>query len=648
MYLLGDGSSVPLIFGAEELYFFEREEERVVQELRAQLRLFESGAEACPSGLKRLPWASLADPAAADGSYYTTAAGSGEEEQDSPVSSSGSSSSTTAFSDGYRYAVYLGQRAHYSVAAGAAAEEAAPHFEIGFNGYDDSDSRTVSSELSTARSSEESWYGVVNLDQRRSSDSGAGGEEGEGPLPSESGEEDHGYAHDDSGISIFLGPSSGEGARGVAVYLDRRRSPYSVAGGEGEDPPSPGSGGNNGDVYEESGMAIFLDPFPSSSYDDDDDVDYDDDDGIGPRAVASATEPETQPAVRNSYVYYGMTSTASSPVEEAEALVASSTAEERESTATEPAAHNSYIYYDFSFTESSPGEGETSSSSAASGSEFSASAAAALEPSAVGRADGGEEPPRMILDSGSGSGYPQQLLEETDDEPPSFGDLDEKAASSFSSREDWFAPPPTATTAGAAAGASKASSSSSAAASAGASSATDREDYTDEGYGYYFLKIYGAHREGDGSEGRDDGIGGGGDGAVSSTTNEEPESVVVSSDPAIEAEGGDYPPRYSSNNYGEMISRLFEGAHAAAAAAALAVPAVPAAAAGAAAPGSGFGTFAGEEARASPYLAFDEDGSWSGGFVSEETGELAPPPLAGEGDGEGTGDGVGGAALAIN
>lgn len=673
VYLLDDGSSVPLIFGAEELYFFEGEEERAVEQMRAQLRLFESGAEACALGLMRLPWASQTNPAAAPAADrgYDAAASGGEGGQDSSVSSWGSSG-TTVFSDDYRYG-YLRQSGPPvdSVAGGAAAEEASPRFEIGLNGHDDSDLPIGSSELSTTSSSEGARYDVVYLDQRSPPDSGAGGA-GEGP-PSSDSREYNGYAHDDSGVAIFLGPSSGEGARGDAVYLDQR--PDSVAGGVDKGPPSFESGGYDDDVYDEFGWATFLGPTPESSR-----VDGDASAG-DPGAAASATEPETEPAVHNSYIYYGPTSTASSPGE-AEAFVYSSTAAAQKPTKAEPAVPNSHIYDDdFSLTASSRGEDELSSSSTASESESSASAAVALEPAAGDLADGGGEPPRIIIDSESGSGYLQQLLGETDYASPSFfGYSDEEAGSSRSSREASFAPPPAAVAdtaaavagAGAAAADASEAASSSAGAFSGASSATEEEDYTDEAYGYFLANIYGIHQE-------EAANGGGGDSTVSSAADEEPGSVVGSSDPAIKAEGGDYPSDYSSHDYVQMISRLFKDVHAAAAAATAASAAMVGASAsasavatGAAAPVSDYGYFADERARGSPYLAFDkdghwgggfvsdktrnerahgspylafdEDGNWRGGFVSEEARESASPP----GAGEGAGDGVGGATLAIN
>lgn len=59
---------MPLIIGTDELYLHEDELENAAEILRAQLVLFGRGEESCASGLIRVPWPLLVDPASgADG-----------------------------------------------------------------------------------------------------------------------------------------------------------------------------------------------------------------------------------------------------------------------------------------------------------------------------------------------------------------------------------------------------------------------------------------------------------------------------------------------------------------------------------------------------------------------------------------------------
>ena len=66
---------MPLVIGTDELYFWEDDLEKAAESLRAQLELFLRREGSCTSGLVRLPWSSLMNPAGGAG------LGAGYEEQ---------------------------------------------------------------------------------------------------------------------------------------------------------------------------------------------------------------------------------------------------------------------------------------------------------------------------------------------------------------------------------------------------------------------------------------------------------------------------------------------------------------------------------------------------------------------------------------
>lgn len=183
---------MPLILGTDGLFFYEDDLVNAAESLRTQLALFERGEESCESGLIRLPWSSLMDPA--------SGAGLVDREHDKPSYDyrSYSMSSTAQTSDG------KGNSDHLQ----------------GQQGSDGSGGRPSYSET---------WYPGWEYAGVATVIGDAGGIDGADPSSFESGY----YGYDAAGVATFLRSSRDAAAAAAAAASAASAAATTVLGSAG-------------------------------------------------------------------------------------------------------------------------------------------------------------------------------------------------------------------------------------------------------------------------------------------------------------------------------------------------------------------------------------------------------------------------------